>query len=105
MTTLLPARNTDPATSHEAAEHVIASGKRAAQQRMTAVAVESYPGLTSLELSRKAKIDRYVLARRLSEVEKDGLIKRGVARTCTVSGRSAVTWWRPDHIDQPELFK
>lgn len=98
-----PARKSDPRSSHEAAEAVTASGARAGQQDLTAKAVERYPGLTSLELSKRSRIDRYTLARRLSECEEARMVKRGPSRRCTVSGRTAVTWWRPDDAVQLSL--
>jgi hypothetical protein len=97
------ARNSDPITSHLAAEENVVSGRNAAQQDLTAKAVERYPGLTSLELSKRSRIDRYTLARRLSECEKAGLVKRGPATRCSVSKRMAVTWWRPDDVVQLSL--
>lgn len=100
----LPARSTDPHTSHEAARHHIASGGRAAQQQMTVAAVEAYPGHTTLELSKRTGICRFVLARRASEVEEAGLIVRGQARRCNVSGRSSVTWHPPGKPEQRQLF-
>jgi len=103
VTTTPIARNSDPLTSHEAAEAITMTGVRAAQQRLTSTAVEQYPGLTSLELSRRSKIDRYTLARRLPECEDAKTVKRGQARRCSVSGRTAVTWWSPDSAEQLSL--
>ena len=96
----LPARKSDPATSHAAAAHVVASGAAAAQQELTATAVKRYPGCTALELSRKSGIDRYVLGRRLSECEKDGTVERGQPKKCSESGRSAHTWYPPGAVRQ-----
>ena len=98
-----PARNTDPASSHEAADFIEASGRRAAQQALAAKAVEQYPGLTSLELSRKARMDRYMLARRLPECERLKTVKRGPIRRCDVSGRQACTWYGPEAAVQLAL--
>lgn len=98
-----PARNTDPSSSHDAADFIEASGRRAAQQALAAKAVEQYPGLTSLELSRRARMDRYMLARRLPECEKLGTVRRGQIRTCTASGRSACVWFPPGHSEQLSL--
>lgn len=97
------ARNSDPITSHLAAEENVVSGRNAAQQDLTAKAVERYPGLTSLELSKRSRIDRYTLARRLSECEESGTVKRGPTKRCSVSGRTAVTWWRPSDAVQLSL--
>lgn len=87
------ARATDPETSHDAAEHHTASGKRAQQQAMTVSAVRAFPGCTMQELAEKTGIDRYVLGRRISECETAGLVKRATKRMCAVTGRTAEPWW------------
>lgn len=87
------ARATDISTSHEAVAHVVLSGLQAFQQDRTARAVKQYPGLTSFELAKASGHDRYMLARRLPELLKDGRAWRGPKKPCQVSGRSACTWW------------
>lgn len=89
----LPARTTDPITSHLSAAEIIASGCASKQRRRAAAAVRNHPGRTSLELSRVTGIDRHELARRLKECESEGMVKRGDHRRCTVSGRQSLTWW------------
>lgn len=91
----LPARRTDPETSHEAAAHVVNSGTQRVQQDETVAAVGKYPGHTALEIADHLGIDRYMLGRRLSECEKAGRVVRGPARTCSVSERRAHTWSLP----------
>jgi hypothetical protein len=98
------ARNTDPNASHEAAEHITKTGLRAQQQRMASKAVEQHPGLTSLELSQKSHICRYMLARRLPEAETGHTVRRGPERKCTVSGRSACTWYPFNHSIQLSII-
>lgn len=98
------ARNTDPDTSHDAAAHVTASGARARQQAIAVKAVEQYPGLTSLEIAGRARMCRYMLARRLPECEEGGAVRRGQERRCSVSNRMAVTWWPAGSIEQTTLF-
>ena len=88
-----PARSTDPQTSHDAARHIVASGQQALQQEQTRDAVACHPGLTSNELARATGLDRYMLARRLPELCDSDRVVRGDARRCSVSGRSAATWW------------
>lgn len=89
-----PARNDDPSSSHEAAEHVVSSGLQAQQHSLAASAVHKHPGLTSLELARATGLDRFMLARRLPELQRNGLIVRGMVRKCSASnGRSGVTWF------------
>lgn len=86
------ARNTDPITSHLAAEHITKTGARAYQQAQVAAAVRSFPGRTSFELAMASQIDRYTVARRLPECETAGLVKREGVRKCGISGRLALTW-------------
>ena len=94
MSAYLPARNTDPTTSHEAARAIIATGDRAHQQAEAYAAVRAYPGRTSLELSELTGICRWRLGRRLPELIDRGLVTQGPKRRCTASARglNAVTW-------------
>ncbi len=99
MTTLLDfipvARTSDPDTSHEAAEAVTRDGSRHRQLVAVLEAVQKAPGLTSAELARDARLDRYIVARRLPELEKLGKVKRGAAKLCSASpkpGLKAITW-------------
>jgi hypothetical protein len=87
------ARASDPFTSHLAAAKVTGSGVRADQQRRAAAAVRQWPGCTSMELALKAHQDRYAVARRLPECVVAGVVEKGPARQCTISGRLALTWW------------
>ena len=87
------ARRTDPATSHQAAAQHTRSGARGRQRAQTAAAVQEWPGQTSSELAKLSGIDRYTLARRLSECETGGEVSRGAIKTCAVTGKKALTWW------------
>jgi hypothetical protein len=84
------ARNTDPTTSHEAADAIKASGDLGRQQQAVLAAVRRWPGLTSLELGARMSLDRWAVARRLPELE--GIhVRKGEPRV--VNGRRHVTWW------------
>jgi hypothetical protein len=88
------ARKTDPDSSHLAAEEVTVSGRRDAQKEIVLVAVKKYIGATSAELAAHYGFDRYMVARRLPDLEKDGDVAKGQElRVCQISGRKAVTWW------------
>ncbi|WP_447902677.1 winged helix-turn-helix domain-containing protein [Stenotrophomonas pavanii] len=87
-----PAGATELSTSHEAARYVVQSGLQGDQQAAAASAVKRHPGLTSLELAQETSLCRYVLARRLPELAETGRVWRG-PKPCSVSGRSACTWW------------
>ena len=87
-------RNTDPNSSHLAADDITQSGVRARQQRMVLNAVRRWPGLTSRELAARMNICRYVTGRRLSELSPVFVTRPEKAtRACTVTGRLAVDWW------------
>jgi CRP-like cAMP-binding protein len=88
-----PARSTDSSTSHEAARHVVESGLQGDQQQVALLALKQGSGLTSYELAKLTGLCRYMLARRLPELEEAGLVWRGQKRECEVSRRSACTWW------------
>lgn len=57
--------------------------------------VATHPGLTCAELADKTDKDRHILARRLPEAANAPApaIFRGATRTCSISGRVALTWW------------
>lgn len=98
------ARRTDPQSSHSAAEEVTRSGKREGQVLAVLALVRKYPGSTSLELAKHSVgLDRYVTARRLPELEKQGLVRKGDERPCTINGRSMVTWWPTDYRKPEQL--
>ena len=86
------ARNTDPVSSHLAAEEVTVKGTRGRQQRVVLWAVAANPGRTSRELASICDLDRYQVARRLPELENAGLLEKGPMRRCSAGRREAVTW-------------
>lgn len=88
-------RRSDPRSSHEAGERMRQSGALGDQQAQAAAAVRAWPGRTSHELAELAHMDRYMLARRLPECERmePRKVARGEIRACSVTGRSAMTWW------------
>lgn len=87
------ARNTDPETSHAAGEAVTASGQRHAQRAQVLAGLREAPGVTSFELAEITGLDRYVVARRLPDCRTAGEAQVGIKRRCTISGKTAQTWW------------
>jgi hypothetical protein len=87
------ARNSDPVTSKLASAEITANGTREAQQGYTVAAVRAFPGRTSQELAEAARHDRYTLARRLPECERQKLVHRGPTKRCSVTGKLALTWF------------
>lgn len=87
------ARRSDPASSHAAAAHGEKTGALAAQMAQVNAAVNNWPGHTSRELALEMKADRYMIARRLPELERLWKVRKGAIRDCTAGGRPAATWW------------
>lgn len=85
-------RDSDPHTSHEAAARVARElGER---QRATLEAVRAHPGLTRGELAAADGLhDPHTHARRLTELDRLGKVRRGDRRVCRVTGFGAATWW------------
>jgi DNA-binding MarR family transcriptional regulator len=85
------ARTSDPATSKAAARHIV--GRLKARQSAALQAVRDWPGQTATELAEACGIfDPRIFNRRLPELEKLGMVERGPARGCRVTGRLAATW-------------
>ena len=97
------ARGPDPPSSHAAAREIERSGRRASQCEAVLELVNRHPRRTSLELSQLSQLDRYTVSRRLPELERRGLIRRGLTRDCTVNGRPMLTW--EPVIEDPQQMK
>jgi len=88
------ARNSDPHTSHEAADNVTDSGQRSRNQRAVLELVKKHPGKTSAELGKElSMLDRTEIARRLPELRTANLVCNGKSRVCMANGTVAMTWW------------
>lgn len=88
------ARSAGPATSREAAEEIIESGEVLGLQARALVAVQTWPGSTARELSKRlGDGDPRTINRRLGEVEKTGRIRRGTTRRDETTGKNCATWW------------
>ncbi len=87
------ARTGDPWTSHVAAREVTKNGIRDGQARDVLFALREKPGATTAELAKRSGIDRHAVARRMPELEKLELVRRGEPRKCRATERSALTWW------------
>jgi hypothetical protein len=86
------ARATDPPTSQLAAEEIVPN--LAALHRWAAECVAQRPGRTQRELGAEfCPLDLRKIGRRLNELAKAGVLKRGPVRKCSISGRPAETWY------------
>ena len=90
------ARASDPETSRLAADELTRSGARSSQKGKVLWCLSHMHGpRTSAEVALIWLLDRYMVARRLPDLERDGLVVKHDARECAVSGRQAVTWGLP----------
>ncbi|MDX5516181.1 winged helix-turn-helix domain-containing protein [Stenotrophomonas sp. RG-453] len=86
-------RSTDITGSHEAVALLVRSGRHAAQKDRTEAAVKRYPGMTSMQLAHATGMDRYMVARRLPDLAKEGRAHRGAKALCPISNITVCTWW------------
>lgn len=87
------ARRTDPITSHLAAKKHRDSGKADCHAAIVLAEVRKIPGETSAELAQWSGLDRHEAARRLSDLERKGFVKKGDKRICRLRGSLMVTWF------------
>ena len=79
------ARRSDPESSHRAATEV--APHLSGQRRAVWEALSRHPGRSSKELAEVSGLDRYMVARRLPELEQYGLVERAG------SGSRDVRWF------------
>lgn len=84
------ARKTDPSTSKEAAERIMPRLGKSLEAVYSSL--KRYRNVTSRELANMSGLDRYEVARRLTELEAAGLAERSGKRKCTVQGWNAIVW-------------
>lgn len=90
------ARRTDPETSTTAAVALVNSGRLRGQMGDCYDLVCKYPGRTSAELAALSEFgiqSRFILARRLPDLQRAGLVRKGGKRICRQHGTEAVTWF------------
>ena len=87
-------RRNNPATSRQAAERVVRSGRAATHEASVLRHVLAHPGLTSGELAAwHSEYDLTETRRRLTGLLNKGRVWQGTARLCTVQGTRQVTWF------------
>lgn len=83
----------DPQTSVLAGIEFHRSGKAARHRELILDAMKRYGPGTHSEIARNIpELDWLAVARRLSELQRDGLIVRGPARVCTIKGSKCSVW-------------
>lgn len=84
------ARRMDPRTSHEAAHAVVESGKVASQRQRILDDLSLHDGATAGEIEQRLGFHAH---KRCAPLERDGLVRRGPPRDCSVTGMRVFTWW------------
>jgi hypothetical protein len=82
-------RNNDPPTSALAGREAEAGGIAQQHRALCFDSVMKTPGLTAREIENRLGIKAH---KRLPELRRAGMVRNGKSRTCTVSGRQALTW-------------
>jgi len=85
-------RGSDPETSRLAEKHMVESGSLGEQRKRVLAYVRMYPGDTAREYDL-SNLTSGAFHRRLVELERMGLVRRGGPRKCSVGGRMAHTWY------------
>jgi len=89
----------DPPTSRDAARKLSQSGRLTGQRRAVLDALHQCDGATHAELGRAMGCDWLVAARRLPELERAKLVRKGEPRICKVKGSKCTTWWIMEGTD------
>ena len=82
-----------PQGSYEAARQFRESGKLGIHRQIVLDGVRRCDGGTHSEIAAVTPLDWLQVARRLSELARDGLITRGEARRCRIQRSRRCTWW------------
>ena len=93
------ARTYDPATSHEAAEHMVTSGQLGRDQHKALEAIFAHPGIISGELCDVTCNPG--IWKRVSELHRMGLITYGESRVYWASNRKQRSIWPVDGVQRP----
>ena len=83
----------DPETSRQAAKRLKRSGNLKTQRQAVLEALRHCNGGTHAEIGEFMGVHWLAPARRLPELERDGLVRKGAARICRVKGSRCCTWW------------
>mgnify|MGYP001067784061 CR=1 FL=1 len=83
----------DPETSFQAAARLKASGRLGRQQRTVLEALRQCDGSTHAELGAFMGVHWLTPARRLPELERAGLVRKGTPRICRIKHSRCCTWW------------
>ena len=87
------ARDTDPATSHQAASEFAQDGTRSNMMEVAYELIKSNPGKTAAELEQLSGLGDGKVRKRLNDLRHDHRAQTGEPRKCSVTGKKAQTWY------------
>lgn len=86
-------RTSDPETSRLAEEQITKDGSRARACAEALALVQAQPGWTANEYEAFIGVSDGRIRKRLTDLEKLGLVRRGEARTSAITRKLNQTWW------------
>jgi hypothetical protein len=88
----MPTRKTDPISSHLAQQAFDDGGGRNAHERIIFDALGLFQNSTATELAEISGLTNVQILRRMTELERKGMVSRGEMRVCHISRRQSLTW-------------
>ena len=87
-------RNTDPMSSHEAADEMEQSGKAKTHQKLILEFLSRcyWMSLTSHEVASVLPFDSVEAGRRLSDLKRDNLVEQVGRKMCSITGKRLTAW-------------
>ena len=84
----------DPVQSFEAGEDAVSTGLTSKHYTIIMAVMNKRPDrdLTNMDIAHFAGLNQNQITRRMSELERIGLVRRGVNRKCIHLGRMVGTW-------------
>lgn len=84
-------RKKDPISSHEAGSEIVSSGIASRHCKLI-LSIMSQEQKTNCEHAELAGLTQNQITRRMTEIERSGLVERGAYVTCPILGRRVGTW-------------
>ena len=97
----------DPQTAVDAAHAYEASGDAKTNRDRVLKCVAGHPGLTAPDIGSYTDLGHHEAQRRLSDLERSGLVRKGEPAACAGHRGKLSTWWpgpKPQRLEQKELF-
>jgi len=86
-------RQGDPSTSRQAARKLARCEGWKTQKQIVLETMRRCNGGTHAEIAALTTLDWVTVTKRLPELERDSLVRRGTPRICHIKGSSCTTWW------------